>query len=126
MRRMSELQTYQGSCHCGRVRYEAQLDLSSPVMTCNCSICSRVGHMLSFTPAAQFALVSGEDALVDYQFGKRNLHHPFCSTCGVRSFSRGTGPDGSPMYAVNVRCLADVDLGALTVQQYDGKSIPLD
>jgi hypothetical protein len=120
---MSELKTYTGTCHCGQVRYEAQLDLGAPVMTCNCSICARVGHMLAFVPAEQFTLLSGEGGLTDYQFGKKHLHHPFCSTCGVRAFSRGAARDGRLTYAVNVRCLEGVDLEALAVKKYDGKSI---
>jgi hypothetical protein len=34
-------QTYRGSCHCGVVRFEAELDLAQPSFRCNCSICRR-------------------------------------------------------------------------------------
>ena len=67
-----EMKTYQGSCHCGRVRYEVGLDLSGQVSVCNCSICSRAGWMLSFAPADRFKLLAGEDSLQDYQFGKED------------------------------------------------------
>jgi hypothetical protein len=70
----------------------------------------------------QFRLLSGKDALTDYQFNKMNVHHLFCSTCGIRSFGHGTGPDGKPMYAINVRCLDGVDPASLSVTQVDGKS----
>lgn len=52
-----------------------------------------------------------------------DIHHLFCSTCGVRSFGRGTGPDGKKMVAVNVRCVDDLDVKPLDVQWYDGKSM---
>jgi hypothetical protein len=119
---MSEKETYTGSCHCGKVRYEVTTDLAS-VVSCNCSICSRVGHLLTFVPPEQFSLRAGEDAQKDYQFNKKNIHHLFCSTCGVRSFGHGKGPDGRPMYSINVRCLEGVDLNALKVKQFDGKSL---
>jgi hypothetical protein len=109
-----------GSCHCGKVTYEVDLDLDKPVVTCNCSICKRSGSMLAFVPAAQFTLKSGEDALTDYQFGRKSIHHLFCATCGIKSFARGQMPDGSPIAAVNVRCVEGVDLARLKVQEYDG------
>ncbi|MFY2563866.1 GFA family protein [Corallococcus terminator] len=119
---MSDLKSYAGGCHCGQVRYEVKLDLSQPVVTCNCSICQKTGSMLSFVPVSEFTLRSGEPALTDYQFNKNVIHHLFCSKCGVRSFARGTGPDGSEMAAINVRCLDDLDLGTVKTMQFDGRS----
>jgi hypothetical protein len=119
---MPEKQTYSGGCHCGRVRYEVETDLER-VMSCNCSICQKRGAVLTFVPVAQFSLLSGEDDLTDYQFNKKIVHHLFCSHCGVGSFARGTGPDGSAMVAVNVRCLDDVDLDALAPMKFDGRSM---
>ena len=118
---MSELKLHRGGCHCGNVRFEVQTNLDG-VISCNCSICGRVGQLLAFVPVDQFKLLAGENAQTDYQFNKKNIHHLFCSTCGVRSFGRGTSPDGTPMYAVNVRTLEGVDVDALKVNKYDGKS----
>ncbi len=117
----AETRTYQGGCHCGKVRYQITAKLAGAI-TCNCSICSKTGTMLTFVPAAQFELLSGEDALTDYQFGRMNIHHLFCKHCGIRSFARGQKPDGTRMAAINVRCLDDVDLEAVPVQKVDGKS----
>jgi hypothetical protein len=119
---MGETKTYVGGCHCGKVRYHVSLDLSAPAVACNCSICGRTGTLLTFVPASQFTLERGEDALTDYQFNKKIIHHLFCSTCGVRSFARGTGRDGSPMVAINARCLEGVDPAELQIQAYDGRS----
>lgn len=120
---MSETRTYEGSCHCGAVKFKVtgQLDKG---MTCNCSICHRAGYVLTFLPAASFELVAGREALTDYQFGRKHIHHTFCSRCGVRPFSHGNAPDGREMYAVNLRCLDDVDLGALQIDSFDGKRLP--
>lgn len=119
---MPETKTYQGSCHCGKVAYSVDLDLSGEVIVCNCSICNRTGTMLTFVPASQFKLARGTEALTDYQFGKKHIHHLFCSTCGVRSFARANTPDGAEMYAINARCLEGVDVDTLKVKHYDGKS----
>lgn len=119
---MTETMNHQGSCHCGKVRYEVELDLAKPVISCNCSMCGRSGTLLAFVPEAHFTLLSGEDALRDYQFNKHAIHHLFCTTCGIKPFARGQMPDGSPIAAVNVRCIEGVDPDALEVQKYDGKS----
>ncbi len=122
---MADTTTYTGGCHCGAVRYSVNLKLEGAV-TCNCSICSKTGTLLAFAPMDQFHLLSGSDVLTDYQFGKHRIHHLFCSRCGVRSFSRGKGPDGAEMAAVNVRCLDAVDLGSIPTRSYDGKSVAID
>ncbi|MGQ0457638.1 MAG: GFA family protein [Hyphomicrobium sp.] len=111
---------YQGGCHCGKVRFDVQADLSATI-TCNCSICEKTGMILTFVPEQNFTLTSGADDLVDYQFNKKVIHHLFCGVCGVRAFGRGTAPDGRQMVAVNVRCLDGVDLAAITPKQVDGR-----
>jgi hypothetical protein len=119
---MAEAKEYKGSCHCGNVSYRVRVDLTGELITCNCSICSRTGTMLTFVPSAQFTLERGQDALTDYQFGKKHIHHQFCSTCGVRSFAHGEGPGGVEMYAINARCLEGVDPTTLKTKLFDGKS----
>ncbi len=115
------MKTYTGGCHCGNVRYEIEAEIDK-VMQCNCSICHKKGHLLTFVTADKFHLKKGEDAVTDYLFNKKHIHHMFCSTCGVGSFSRGIRPDGVPMVAINVRCLDDVDVFAFPVKHVDGKN----
>jgi hypothetical protein len=119
---MGDVKTYTGGCHCGAVRYEVAADLTQ-VISCNCSICTKHGLLLTFTPAARFTLVAGQEQVKDYQFNKMAIHHQFCPTCAVESFARGKNPDGSEMIAVNVRCLDGVDIGALSPMPFDGKSL---
>ncbi len=120
---MNEQRTYQGSCHCGAVSYEAQSAPISEAMSCNCSYCRRFGGLLTFIPAQNFKLTAGEDTLSDYQFGSKTIHHLFCRICGIGSFGRGTMPDGTEMVALNVRCIDDIDPDGLTVTSFDGKSL---
>lgn len=119
---MTEAKTYTGGCHCGAVRYQAALDLSQPVISCNCSMCGRAGTLLTFVSAQQFTLLSGEDSVTDYLFNKHAIHHLFCKVCGIKSFARGKRQDGGDMVAVNARCLDDVDLAQLTIKSFDGKN----
>lgn len=115
--------THHGGCHCGAVRYHVDLDLDAGGMTCNCSICSRAGTVLSFVPKAKFTLEKGEDALANYQFNKKHIDHLFCKTCGIKSFARGKSRDGSEMIAVNLRCLDNVEVSQVKTKEFDGKSL---
>lgn len=119
------LNKHTGGCHCGAVRYEVDIDLTQPLTECNCSICGKSGSRLAFVPAGQFKLLSGEGSQADYLFHKKHIHHLFCRTCGVRSYASGATPDGGTMYAINVRCLDDIDLEATAknVKMFDGKSL---
>lgn len=122
MSEATEQKTYAGGCQCGKVRYEAKVDLSKPVISCNCSMCGRAGTLLTFIPKAQFTLLAGEEALTDYQFHNHIIHHTFCNTCGIKSFARGKGRDGAETVAINARCLEGVDLDTLKIMKYDGRS----
>lgn len=116
---MSE-QHYTGSCQCGAVTYEVDVDLDHSI-TCNCSRCRRVGSVLAFAPRDKFTLRSGEDALSEYRFNSKILQHLFCTTCGVQSFSFGE-KDGQQMVAVNTNTLDGVDARALHSTAVDGAS----
>jgi hypothetical protein len=104
------------------VRYEITTALAQ-VTECNCSICMKRGALWSFVKAPQFKLLQGNDALADYQFGKKHIHHLFCKSCGVGSYSQGKAPNGDDTFAVNVRCLDDVDISSLQRVPFDGKKL---
>ena len=119
---MSKEQTYNSSCHCGKMRAKVTVDLSAqPALVCNCSICNRTGMMLRFLSPDKVEVLSSDGAS-DYQFGKKNIHHLFCSNCGVRPWGRGKGADGQDMFAINLRCLDDFDPQSVQVTHFDGKS----
>ena len=114
-------QHYQGSCQCGAVRWDVDVDLSNTI-TCNCSRCKRMGFVLAFAPRQAFRLHSGADQLTEYLFHERVIRHQFCRNCGVEGFAHGQNPDGSAVVAINVNCLDDVDPGSLHSQPVDGRS----
>lgn len=114
--------TVTGGCQCGAVRFEAVGVDTDKALACNCSRCGRLGTMLCFVPETDFTLEKGEDSLTEYRFNKEVIQHVFCKICGVQPFSRAKGPDGTPMVAVNVRCLDGIDVHELKPQHYDGLS----
>lgn len=113
---------YTGGCHCKAVRYEVMADLAK-TMTCNCSHCEAKGFILTFVPAGDFTLLSGEDSLTEYRFHTKKIAHLFCKVCGVQSFGRGTDQADSETVMINVRCLQGVDLSTLESGKFDGKNM---
>ena len=113
---------YQGSCHCGDVAYEVEGELTG-VMECNCSMCQRKGAKMWFVPRAQLKLSTPEANSAVYQFNKHVIDHRFCKRCGIHAYGEGSDPKGNRMAMVNVRCLADVDIDALPVKHFDGRSL---
>lgn len=117
------LNTYQGSCHCGAVRFEAELDLTQSSFRCNCSICRRTRFWPAVAKEGQFRLVSGEDMLTEYLFNTRKNQHFFCKVCGVRPFGVGNDTPIGKMYGVNIGCLEGVseeELSQLPITYVDG------
>src|SRR5262245_45115441 len=112
------LQTYQGGCHCGRVRFRVTADLER-VTDCNCSMCTKKGFLHLIVPPDRFELISGKDVLTVYRFNTRTAQHLCCRHCGVHPFYvPRSDPD---KIDVNVRCLDEIDLAAISIKQFDGK-----
>jgi len=110
--------TYEGGCHCGRVRFRVTADLER-VTECNCSMCTKKGILHLIVPPEQFELLSGEDALATYQFNTGVAKHTFCRHCGIHPFYvPRSDPD---KIDVNARCLDDIDVHALEPRLFDGK-----
>jgi hypothetical protein len=112
---------HQGSCHCGRIAFEVEGDISE-VYDCNCSMCRRRGGLLWFGPRDAFTLKTPESDVATYTFNKGHIQHHFCTHCGIAPYGEGDSPKTGPTVAVNVRCLPDVDLSALKVTSVDGAS----
>ena len=114
---------YKGSCHCGRVAFEVEGDLGQ-VLECNCSLCSRKGSLLWFVPREKLHLTMPEENASTYTFNKHTIKHRFCATCGIHPYAEATDPaTGTPMAAINVRCLQAVDPATLPVKQFDGRAL---
>jgi hypothetical protein len=117
------LKTYGGSCHCGAVRFEADLDLTQASYRCNCSICRRNRFWAAVATPDHFRLLAGEDALTEYLFHTRKNQHFFCRTCGVRAFGVGNDTPVGRMYGVNIGCLEGVseeELARIPITYVDG------
>lgn len=117
------LKTYHGSCHCGAVRFEADLDLESGSFRCNCSICRRTRFWAAVAKPEGFRLLAGQGELTEYRFNTRKNQHFFCRRCGVRAFGVGNDTPIGKMVGVNIGCLEGVSeemLSEVPITYVDG------
>ncbi len=111
--------TFHGGCHCGRIAFEVNGELSS-VDECNCSICAKKAYLHWIVPRDAFRLLTPEADLATYRFNTGVARHHFCPVCGVAPFYiPRSDPD---KIDVNARCLDRVDVATLPVNHFDGRN----
>jgi hypothetical protein len=118
------LKTYHGSCHCGAITYEADIDLGRGTGRCNCTYCLKARAWKAFVQPADFRLLRGAEAAVGY---RRHVQAPekfHCPTCGVHTHERGEADYmGGAFVGVFVSSLDDAtpdELDAAPVRYSDG------
>lgn len=107
------LQRYEGSCHCGAVRFAIETEFPE-LTTCDRSICRRKNALMVKVHESKFTLIAGADSLTEYQFHTRTARHFFCKVCGIYPFHRKrVTPD---YLGINVFCLHDFDPAGIAVR----------
>jgi hypothetical protein len=119
--------TYHGSCHCGAVAFEANIDFARGTVRCNCSICTKSRFWFAIVPPEDFNVEKGEGEQSDYTWippgkSESHLHYRFCKTCGVRTYAEG---NGGKFYAVAIATLDGIEQDAAelsrTLKYNDGR-----
>ena len=113
---------YQGSCHCGAVRFSITTDEPiSSALRCNCTMCARKGAPMSTMvfEREELNIEADEDALGLYQFGARTAKHFFCRHCGIYPFHETARVPGK--YRVNLGCIDAIDSVSLPFEVFDGR-----
>jgi hypothetical protein len=112
---------HRGSCHCGAVRFEVDIDVSRG-SRCNCSVCTKTGVTGGIVKPSAFALIAGEESLGTYEWGAKISKRFFCKRCGVHCFGRGHLDEvGGDYVSVNLSCLDDVELTETKLTYWDGR-----
>lgn len=110
---------YQGSCHCGAIKFEVKAVEDVEIENCNCSICSMTGFLHLIVPLRDFKLISGEENITTYTFNTGVAKHTFCKTCGIKPFyTPRSNPDGVD---VNLRCLTPQPK-SVKIVNFDGQN----
>lgn len=117
------LKTHTGSCHCGNLKFEVDLDLDQGVSRCNCTICAKINSTGTSVKPAAFRLLTDRAKLARYAFTPESpADRTFCPTCGIHAFGEGDIPElGGAFVSVNVNCLEGVELADLKITYWDGR-----
>jgi hypothetical protein len=119
--------TYRGSCHCGRIKFEATLDLAEGTSKCNCTSCWKKRMWTARVKPENFRSLSGEDQLSGYKPGAATGHAGFCKSCGVVPYGWVEVSEWNPnqYVSISVAALDDLEpaeLVAAPVTYCDGRA----
>ncbi len=109
-----------GGCHCGAVRFEAEVPAAVEILDCNCSICAKTGFRHLIVPHEDFLLLAGKQALTRYRFGTGAAEHLFCATCGVKGFYQPRSHHEA--WSVNLNALDDLTALDIRASAFDGRN----
>lgn len=107
--------TYRGSCHCGHVTFEADVDLSQGTGKCNCTSCWKRRWWSVRVKPEDFRPLSGTADLVPLPGDDPSAPGGFCGRCGVcvyRSLPAAEWNDGA-FVSVNLASLDDLPVQEL-------------
>jgi hypothetical protein len=119
------LRHHLGSCHCGRVRYSADIDLAATTTKCNCTYCAKTRAWTTPVRPTAFALLSGGDSIAAYRKHALAPNKHFCRHCGVVTHADGEADYmGGAYVIVFVATLDDAtqeDLAGVPVRYCNGR-----
>ncbi|HTQ01208.1 MAG TPA: GFA family protein [Casimicrobiaceae bacterium] len=96
-----------GRCHCGAIRYEAEVD-PARAQACHCTDCQRLSgspfRVSIPAPRESFVLLSGDPRIYVKTADSGNRRaQAFCAGCGSPIYSSALADP--PMYSLRVACL---------------------
>ena len=118
--------TLNSACHCGAVKFEAELpDGLASARRCTCSMCRMRGAVAVTASIDGFTLLQGEGMLATYRFNTGVAEHHFCTKCGIYTHhKRRSNPNE---LGLNVACLEGLSPFDFTeVVVNDGQRHPSD
>ena len=115
------METYHGSCHCKKIKFEIIADLSY-LTRCTCSICKKKGILLARVEPDHLQITEGKDYLKLYQFNKNIAKHYFCPNCGIHILGNPRAAPGK--FVVNVNTLDNYDIQSALpgIRVFDGRN----
>lgn len=119
--RMNHTRKHAGSCHCGAIRFEAEIDPGHGGK-CNCSICVKVSQCSVIVKPSALEILTDESTFGVYAWGPQISRRYFCKTCGIHCYGRGHLEElGGDFVSINLNCIDDIDIADVKVSYWDGR-----
>jgi|SRR5215217_4333421 len=118
---MNQTAKHHGSCLCGDVQFEVELDWSKG-SRCNCSLCTKLGAVGSIVKPAAFTLLSPEDKSSSFTRTPEIGRRFFCARCHTYCYGSGhLDVLGGDFVSVNLNCLDGFDVSQAELIHWDGR-----
>jgi hypothetical protein len=116
---------FHGSCHCGKVKFQANLDLTQETVKCNCTFCRKYSWWQTKIDRKGFELLEGKDSINEYSNDRSIGFFAFCKNCGTFVFADSNKTEWTEdAICVTLGCLDDVNIKELSqapVSYYNSK-----
>lgn len=109
----------EGSCHCNAVSLSYS-GTPRRLVSCNCSICRRLGALWGHGPASVITVTAAPGALLSYSHGDGGIAFCTCKTCGTTTHWESTDKSGDYPMAMNMNTADSEAVSGLPLRHFDG------
>lgn len=118
--------TFEGSCHCGALRFRYETDVEPrawSVRACQCSFCRAHAARCTSDRHGSVGFAFAKNAVLRYAFGLRTVEFLLCGKCGVYIAAEMSTSDGN-FAAVNINALTvtPLELPEAEIVSFDSES----
>jgi hypothetical protein len=117
---------FHGSCHCGKIKFQANIDLTKGSSKCNCTFCRKNSNWNVKVIPEDFKIIQGEEFFSKYENRPEMGYYVFCKHCGNMSFgiSKKTEwtQDGASIKLSSLDDVSTEELNSSPISYYDGKA----
>lgn len=111
--------TIKASCHCGNVKFELKTEPEF-LVSCNCSICSKLSTIWTHTTENYVAFSNADDATLAYTTGNAKLSFHTCKNCGCTTHWWSVERGEDARIAVNLKLLPPKEVEKYRIRHFDG------
>lgn len=115
-----------GSCHCGKIKYDVNYDLTKGSTKCNCTFCFKNSFWWgSQSTLEDLTVTQGQDFMAEYTNNRKEGYGVICKNCGTLLFRKTEKSDWSVEgYSINIHSLDDItteEINLISIGYINGK-----